>query len=652
MYRVSVVNINDSKNEEVVIHDLSSNVKAPKIKGTVKIGINVIDSFTFTIYFDNPGYNLIKPYCSVIKVYNIKKEKYEFIGRPITPSKQMEESGVFYKNYVCESVKGFLYDSMQEYGEYHNVSPYGYFDMLISNHNKTVDDYKKFRVGAVTVKDNNDSLYRYTAYESTYKNINDDLTNPLDGELIVRYGNGNAPWTIDLLSNYGVKSTTKIKMGINMAAITEKVDFSNFGTRIIPLGSKIKAADSDGNEKETEKRVSIEAVNDGKKYIDIPELIAEYGIIEKVVVFDNVTIADNLLKKGKQYAESMILSISNSISAYDLSALGYDYDSFEVGNYYEIEHAGLDIDYDARLIEKTIVIHDPKSNALTFGEHGADFKTYLKLTTESLSKLVTAVEEDLRKLPAEVLAQAKINATELIQMCSAGNVVLHLNKKMKPFEILIMDTDDINTAKKIWRWNLNGLGYSKNGYKGEYGTAITMDGSIVADYITAGTLRGIEIYNGDGSFHVTKDGHATIKKGKIGAWNLSEDTNYEGSLYAENLLNDGYLYRVWINQPQNYSNDPTWIYSIQKGNERGLNPKTLSPIFIVRQDGSIYTRGDFQAGGSFAAPDAYINGDVIASNIYLKRSEDEFVTGITASIDVSKPTTLYVYKGLITTYAQ
>lgn len=51
-----------------------------------------------------------------------------------------------------------------------------------------------------------------------------------------------------------------------------------------------------------------------------------------------------------------------------------------------------------------------------------------------------------------------------------------------------MNTPDVNTATKIWRWNMNGFGYSSNGINGPYGTAITMDGAIVADFITAGIL--------------------------------------------------------------------------------------------------------------------------------------------------------------------
>ncbi len=52
-------------------------------------------------------------------------------------------------------------------------------------------------------------------------------------------------------------------------------------------------------------------------------------------------------------------------------------------------------------------------------------------------------------------------------------------------EILIMDTDDVETATKVWRWNVNGLGYSSTGYNGTFGTAITMDGQIVGSYIVA-----------------------------------------------------------------------------------------------------------------------------------------------------------------------
>lgn len=43
-------------------------------------------------------------------------------------------------------------------------------------------------------------------------------------------------------------------------------------------------------------------------------------------------------------------------------------------------------------------------------------------------------------------------------------------------ELLIMDTDDIATAKKIWKWDKNGLSYSENGYGGQWRIKLGMDG--------------------------------------------------------------------------------------------------------------------------------------------------------------------------------
>ena len=69
-----------------------------------------------------------------------------------------------------------------------------------------------------------------------------------------------------------------------------------------------------------------------------------------------------------------------------------------------------------------------------------------------------------------------------------GYVVL--NPAEKPQEILILDTPTIDEAVNVWRWNSGGLGYSSTGYNGEYSLAMTMDGAIVADFISAGILNG------------------------------------------------------------------------------------------------------------------------------------------------------------------
>lgn len=95
------------------------------------------------------------------------------------------------------------------------------------------------------------------------------------------------------------------------------------------------------------------------------------------------------------------------------------------------------------------------------------------------------------------LEQAITRATQLITGNLGGYVVLHSSTgSNQPDEILVMDTPDINTATRVWRWNLAGWGYSATGYNGPFRLAATMDGAINADFITAGTMTADLIRTG------------------------------------------------------------------------------------------------------------------------------------------------------------
>ena len=94
------------------------------------------------------------------------------------------------------------------------------------------------------------------------------------------------------------------------------------------------------------------------------------------------------------------------------------------------------------------------------------------------------LERQIEKInPTSILEQARQDATELINSGFGGNVRIY------PDRILIMDTDDETTARKVWQWNLNGLGYSSTGINGPYNLAMTSNGQIVADFITTGHLN-------------------------------------------------------------------------------------------------------------------------------------------------------------------
>lgn len=93
-------------------------------------------------------------------------------------------------------------------------------------------------------------------------------------------------------------------------------------------------------------------------------------------------------------------------------------------------------------------------------------------------------------------ATAIATNTDLITGNSGGYVVLNRDANGYPYEILIMDTADITTATKVWRWNASGLGYSSTGYNGTYTTALSSAGIFNTDFIAANSLSGSTVIAG------------------------------------------------------------------------------------------------------------------------------------------------------------
>lgn len=106
----------------------------------------------------------------------------------------------------------------------------------------------------------------------------------------------------------------------------------------------------------------------------------------------------------------------------------------------------------------------------------------------NIADTIANQQQEIQERPTNTqLQQAVSDATNWITN-GKGYVVAVKDSNGNWSEILIMDTPDITTAQKVWRWNGGGFGFSSTGYNGTYTTAITQDGAIVADFITTGTL--------------------------------------------------------------------------------------------------------------------------------------------------------------------
>ena len=191
-----------------------------------------------------------------------------------------------------------------------------------------------------------------------------------------------------------------------------------------------------------------------------------------------------------------------------------------------------------------------------------DAKSTLAGTIASTNQTVA------EKTSTSFLQAAVDRATGWITGANGGYVVMCKDANGQPYEILIMDTPNVETAQKVWRWNSGGLGYSKNGYAGPYSLAMTQDGAIVADFITAGTLNAnvVKIINLIADHVKSVNGNYTLS---IGSANLLLESNNEK--------------KVWINATTTEGRDQGVVFAYGK-DANGIEHESHMDGFAVKTD--------------------------------------------------------------------
>lgn len=152
-----------------------------------------------------------------------------------------------------------------------------------------------------------------------------------------------------------------------------------------------------------------------------------------------------------------------------------------------VKFVKLGISAKAKVVKTVYDTIAERYKSIELGEARSDFASTVLKQNEAIADLARVVRKGFSQA-TEQMKKAIADATALITGNAGGYVVLHPAEH--PQEILIMDTPDIETAVHVWRWNSAGLGYSSTGYNGTYGLAMTMNGAIVADFITTGQLDG------------------------------------------------------------------------------------------------------------------------------------------------------------------
>ena len=230
-------------------------------------------------------------------------------------------------------------------------------------------------------------------------------------------------------------------------------------------------------------------------------------------------------------------------------------------------------------------------------ELGNASSSFASTVNQSIGQVHNEVRKTKSFLQTVVLSQtAKITGNR------GGYVVLYdSDGDEEPDEILIMNTPSILTATKVWRWNVAGLGYSRNGYAGPYETAITMDGSIVADFITTGTLNASLITSGTMLADLIKAGTISDQTEKISISMTSGKISMK--------IDNGTNMILWTNGLTFYGeNDEVLASMYVSTNKKGV--VTANRILVGKRD---QEKINLQADASSAS--VTVDGSVSASSV-------------------------------------
>ena len=380
MYKVTITNDGVS----TTIHSpYINNLKLAS--GTVKKAVNSVDSFTMSFYINNPANSKIKPLKTLVSVYNTKTNKYEFKGRVLSPSEQMDSSGIITNSFECEGELGFLHDSIQRHLSF-TGTPRELLENVLTYHNNQVEEYKQFQVGNVTIPNSNtDISVSLSAEKDTFNTIKEKLLDSLGGELQVREENDIR--YLDYVEKIGKDSNTVIKLAKNLISITKDVDPTSIITRLTPLGANIQTGTTAIGV--SQPRLTIESVNNNLPYIDHPDLIAEFGIQGGTQIWNDVTVPNNLLTKAREWLNNQKTSINQyQLNATDLFLIGLDIDKFEVGNTHHVINVLMGINERLRIIGTSIDITSPEKSTLTIGDKIKTLQEYQNESNQSAQRVV------------------------------------------------------------------------------------------------------------------------------------------------------------------------------------------------------------------------------------------------------------------------
>ena len=308
-----------------------------------------------------------------------------------------------------------------------------------------------------------------------------------DGSILDTFGGEYLfdKWNISLLESRGSNRGVTIRYGKNMTDLEQEENDTDFYTGVYPFwysesedGGLVTLSANDGI-------VNAPGNYDFVKIMPLDLSSEDFGkettdsegyttTIEKPTEAELLAAAQKYIANNKIGIPKVSLDVS-----FVMLAQAEEYKDFarletvKLCDTVTVEFEKLGVKTTAKCIKTVYNVLTDKYDSIELGEPKSSL-------AETVSNQGTLIEEASDKSYMERAIQ---NATDLIMSGKLGGYVTVTKN-----EIYIADNKDLDKAVKVWRWNSGGLGYSSSGKDGPFGTAMTSDGKIVADYISTGNL--------------------------------------------------------------------------------------------------------------------------------------------------------------------
>ncbi|EGO2668516.1 phage tail protein [Enterococcus faecalis] len=299
-------------------------------------------------------------------------------------------------------------------------------------------------------------------------NGNQNLTGVTGGELEMDNFN------LKLVKQIGSDNGFRIDFGVNLEAIDEDYDDESIINSLFLIGGVPDNDYDQDKEPITHGFLEIAGVNDSNRRIGKREN-SECKTVEELKEWGQSLFYKDRIHEPKVTHTISMVALEHTLEYEDIYE---ELSSLHFGDVAHVRAKEVGIEVTERMVEYTWFPTLGKFKDIVLGN---DLSLYTSTANNQTQELKRKIDNR-----TETLVQNVLNATAWITGNSGGHVVFRPEKA--PSEILIMDTNKVATAKRVWRWNLNGLGYSDNGVNGPFGLAMTSKGEIVADFIKVGII--------------------------------------------------------------------------------------------------------------------------------------------------------------------